>query len=137
MNRCAKKIAEGEEIRDVATYSIGVARMFLKEISRERVREAPLDAGPEPRTLPVEPETDREIRTECLRCCLAGLPAENREFILSYYEGDKGEKIRNRKELNQQFGIPASTLRMRALRMRETLQRCAEKCMQRTRSNLL
>src|SRR5712692_3511820 len=40
INRCAKKIGEGEEIRDVATYSIGVARMLVREMSRGRVRAA-------------------------------------------------------------------------------------------------
>src|SRR5881396_3250125 len=29
INRCAKKIGEGEEIRDLASYSIGVARMLV------------------------------------------------------------------------------------------------------------
>src|SRR5262245_6736399 len=44
MNRCARKIAQGEEIRDLATYSVGIARMLLREMGRERVRNAqPLD----------------------------------------------------------------------------------------------
>jgi len=29
------------------------------------------------------------------------------------------------------FGVPAGTLRMRALRVRETLQLCADNCLQR------
>ena len=40
INRCAKKIGEGEQIRDVATYCIGIARMLLLEMSRERPKEA-------------------------------------------------------------------------------------------------
>ena len=36
INRCARKIEEGSEIRDVATYCIGVARMLLLEMSREQ-----------------------------------------------------------------------------------------------------
>src|SRR5215475_5235787 len=35
INRCARKIEQGEEIRDVATYSIGVARMLLREMCRD------------------------------------------------------------------------------------------------------
>ena len=42
INRCAKKIGEGEEIRDLATYCVGVARMLLREMRRERAREARL-----------------------------------------------------------------------------------------------
>jgi hypothetical protein len=50
INRCAKKIADGEEIRDVATYCIGIARMLVFEMGRDRNKEArPLDQAPEPR----------------------------------------------------------------------------------------
>src|SRR5215471_7872325 len=38
INRGARKIEQGEEIRDVATYSIGVARMLLREMCRDRSR---------------------------------------------------------------------------------------------------
>src|SRR3954451_21899367 len=40
INRCARKIDQGEEIRDVPTYSIGVARMLLREMCRCRSRQA-------------------------------------------------------------------------------------------------
>src|SRR5215510_2058376 len=39
INRIAKKISEGEEIRNPASYYIGVARMLLLEINRERGRQ--------------------------------------------------------------------------------------------------
>jgi DNA-directed RNA polymerase specialized sigma24 family protein len=131
INRCAKKISEGEEIRDLGTYSIGVARMLFREMARERAKETlPLDQAPEPRTLPLEPERSEEARAECLKRCLSHLSAENRDLILSYYQGEKGQKIKNRKGLTALFRIPASTLRMRALRLREKLQACAENCVQ-------
>src|SRR5215468_12318314 len=38
MNRCARKIAAGEEIRDITTYSLGVARMLLREMARDCAR---------------------------------------------------------------------------------------------------
>jgi DNA-directed RNA polymerase specialized sigma24 family protein len=132
INRCAKKISEGEEIRDVATYCIGVARMVLREMSRDRSKQAlPLEEAPEPRVPPAEPESNPEGRLECLRRCLGQLSPETRSLILHYYQGDKGDKIKNRKGLTELLGIPASTLRMRALRVRERLQLCAESCMQR------
>ena len=89
-----------------------------------------LDEAPEPQSPPHEPAEDAEDRTECLRRCLGKLSAENRDLILAYYQGDKGEKIRNRKGLTQLFGLRSSTLRMRALRLRETLQQCSENCLQ-------
>ena len=138
LNRCARKIGEGEEIRDLAAYSIGVARMLFREQGRQRASEPrSIDQVPEPHVLPPESGFGVKDRLECLSRCLARLSAENRDLILSYYRGDKGEKIRNRKLLVQSFGIPASTLRMRALRVRETLQLCSEDCLRRQEGSWL
>jgi DNA-directed RNA polymerase specialized sigma24 family protein len=59
------------------------------------------------------------------------LSPDNRELILQYYNGEKGEKIQNRKKLLDRLGIPVNTLRMRALRLRERLQGCVEECLSR------
>jgi len=89
--------------------------MLLREMSRDRAIAArSLDEAPEPQSPPHEPAEEAEGRTECLRRCLGQLSAENRELILAYYQGDKGDKIRNRKGLTQLFGLRSSTLRMRA-----------------------
>jgi hypothetical protein len=110
--------------------------MLLREMSRDRAIAArSLDEAPEPQSPPHEPVQEAEDRTECLRRCLGQLSAENRELILAYYQGDKGDKIRNRKGLTQVFGLRSSTLRMRALRLRDTLQQCSEKCLQRRGEN--
>jgi DNA-directed RNA polymerase specialized sigma24 family protein len=130
INRCARKICEGEEIRDVKTYCIGIARMVVREMSRDRdFKVRSLDAAPEPRVAPLEPDQDGEQRVECLRRCLGHLSPETRDFILQYYHGDKGDKIRNRKGLMERMRLTQSTLRMRALRIRERLQLCAQSCM--------
>ena len=34
ISRCARKIGEGDEVRDVATYCIGIARMLVREMAR-------------------------------------------------------------------------------------------------------
>jgi DNA-directed RNA polymerase specialized sigma24 family protein len=131
LNRCARKIGDGEIIRDPATYCIGIARMLLFEMGRDRVMQArPLDEAPEPQVAPPESESDRDGREECLRSCLGQLPADLRALILSYYRGDKGDKIRNREGLTRRLGISPGTLRMRALRVRASLQLCAENCVQ-------
>jgi DNA-directed RNA polymerase specialized sigma24 family protein len=132
LNRCARKLAEGDEIRDVATYCLGIARLLLMEMNRERGKQArSLDEAPEPQAPPATPNDDSEPRVECLRRCLNQLSSDNRELILSYYHGEKTEKIRNRKGLTERFAIPASTLRMRALRVREALQSCTGNCLHR------
>jgi DNA-directed RNA polymerase specialized sigma24 family protein len=112
--------------------------MLFREQGRQRAGEPrSIDQVPEPHVLPPESGFGVKHRLECLSRCLARLSAENRDLILSYYRGDKGEKIRNRKLLVQSFGIPASTLRMRALRVRETLQLCSEDCLRRQEGSWL
>ena len=80
--------------------------MLVLEMSRERAKEArPLDKAPESQTMPPEPEDNQEFRMECLRRCLDQLSPENRNLILHYYQGEKDEKIKNRKGLMQVFGV--------------------------------
>jgi DNA-directed RNA polymerase specialized sigma24 family protein len=130
INRCARKIEQGEEIRDVATYSIGVARMLLREMCRDRSRLArSLDEIPEP-SAPAETGSVQEYDVEALRLSLAALSHDDRFLILNYYHGDKSDKIETRKMLSEIFGIGASTLRMRAMRIREKLQLCTRNYMQ-------
>src|SRR5262249_17755177 len=130
INRCARKIQEGEEIRDVATYSTGVARMLLREMGRDRFLQArSLDETPEPCARP-EVTSEPEPRVEALRLSLAELSHDDRFLILNYYNGDKSDKIKSRKMLSEVLGIGASTLRMRALRIREKLQLCTQNYMQ-------
>jgi len=130
INRCARKVAEGEEIRDTAIYCIGIARMVVREMVRDRAQQArSLEDAPEPRVAPAQLEIDADHRGECLRRCLERLSPETRNLILHYYQGDKGGKIRSRKGLTDALGIPPGTLRMRALRVRERLQSCAAACM--------
>jgi len=130
INRCARKIEQGEEIRDVATYSIGVARMLLREMCRDRSRQArSLDETREPCAWP-EMHSDLDHRVEALRLSLEELPHEDRFLILNYYDGDKSRKIKTRKMLSELFGIGASTLRMRAMRIREKLHLSTQNYMQ-------
>src|SRR6185369_8477333 len=80
--------------------------------------------------LSAEPDYAEE-RIGCLRTCLNALSIENRQLIAEYYEGEKGDKIQNRKKLVEKLGIPVNTLRMRALRLRDRLQGCVEECLSR------
>jgi len=131
INRIARKIDEGEEILNPAGYAMGVARLLLLEImkSRQREQSALNEIGTASEVYVAA--DDGEDRLECLRKCLQTLPADNRDLILQYYQGEKSEKIQNRKKLLDQLGIPVNTLRMRTLRLRERLQGCVEDCLSR------
>jgi len=131
INRCARKLGDGEQIRDLASYSIGVARMLFRESARERAKQAlPLEEVPEPSILPSEAKDSQDARVACLRQCLAQLSPKDRDLILGYYQDDKSEKIRHRKGLRRLFGIRSNTLRMRVLRIRQKLQLCVDGRMQ-------
>ena len=128
INRIAKRVAEGEEILNYSGYAVGVARLLLLEINKGRQREQLALAEIGQASEAYEEKDDGEHRLVCLRSCLETLTTDNRALILQYYQGEKGEKIQNRKKLMDQFGIPVNTLRMRALRLREKLQVCVEEC---------
>ncbi|MGA9771295.1 MAG: hypothetical protein WBV94_19835 [Blastocatellia bacterium] len=131
INRVAKRMAEGEEIRNPSGYLIGVARMLLLEINKERAREIhALEEMARPQVAFEDPE-ETQTNIGCLRDCLKNLSDDNRELIIQYYQGEKGAKIENRKRLTERFKIPVNTLRMRALRLRDKLQICMEDCLKR------
>jgi DNA-directed RNA polymerase specialized sigma24 family protein len=103
--------------------------MLLLEIIKARAKETV--ALTEIASAPIisADNSEAEGRIECLRECLQQLSAENRELIIQYYQGEKAVKIQNRKQLIERLGIPINTLRMRALRLRQTLQACVENCL--------
>ena len=127
-NRVARKVAEGEDIRNVAGYVMGVARLQVLEIikSDSRQREALGEYQKSFNEVAEIPET--ESRIDCLQKCLQQLSPDNRDLIIQYYQGDKGEKIENRKKLGVRLGVAMNTLRMRAQRLRDQLQGCVEEC---------
>ena len=127
-NRVARKIAAGEDIQKPAGYVMGVARLLVLEIikSLSRQREALGEYQQSYSDVAEVPES--ESRIECLQKCLQQLSSDNRELIVQYYQGDKGEKIENRRKLGERLGVAINTLRMRAQRLRERLQGCVEEC---------
>ena len=131
INRMAKRVAEGEAVLNPSGYAMGVARLLVLEIIKGRQREQAALNEITTNTEAYAEENDGDDRIDCLRQCLDTLSTENRQLILEYYQGEKGDKIRNRKKLIERLGIPVNTLRMRALRLRERLQLCVEDCLSR------
>jgi RNA polymerase sigma factor (sigma-70 family) len=140
LDRVIRKLDGGEEIQitDPASYLYGVAHNILKEYWREPTREViSLDSQPDNgnphANVAVPPTTEGELQeTELnlgyLDTCLRQLPPEDRKLILSYYEGDHRGRITCRQELAQSLEISPGSLRIRALRIREQLHRCINRC---------
>ena len=129
VNRFAKRASEGESIRNPTAYFLGAARMIALEIQKELAKERQaLSELARTETASYHFE-DLEPRVECLERCLAALDPQNRELILQYYQGEKGEQIGIRKRLSDRLSVPLNTLRMRAVRLRERLLLCVKDCL--------
>lgn len=130
LNRVTRKIDEGETIQDVATYCYGVARLvFLETLKspdskRTDFEELPPLAAAEP---VVE---DSDARQECFNRCLRELSAESQQVLLQYYQDEKRSKINNRLSLAERLGIPLNALRNRVQRLRDKLEQCIHRCLQ-------
>jgi DNA-directed RNA polymerase specialized sigma24 family protein len=128
LNRVARKIDEGLEIRDLSGYCYGVARLLHLETSKSPdTRRAGIEdlANIEAPAL----ETVDEQRLRCFETCLESLPSDSRLLITEYYQHDQQAKITGRKKLAQRLGIPINALRSRATRIRDRLENCVNYCM--------
>ena len=131
INRVIRKVDEGEEVRDLISYAHGVARMLLLETFRKQEREQiGIEDLPPPAVEPIRHE-DGENGVLCLRRCLNRLPEESRKLIVQYYQGEKSAKIEQRKRLAGGLCITLNALRYRAFELRQRLEGCIERCMQR------
>src|ERR1700674_5492340 len=125
IDRVAKNLEAGEEIRNLDAYCAGTARNVFLESLRTRRREEPVEGLLAPSAAPAEA---REQCSECLERCLRKLPSGEADLILRYYQNDKPSRIAARKELAKQVGIPLNALRIRTHRIRTRLESCVELC---------
>jgi len=141
INRVARKLAEGAEIRDesVLSYFYGVARNLFHEHLRDPDRNQTSVELLAPHKHPFEnPFELNKLRSEyseletklaCLDECAELLPPETRKMILAYYEGKQRARIENRRRLAEGLGPPMNSLRIRVHRIREKLEGCLVNCL--------
>lgn len=125
INRVTKRLNEirGYFKGDHAKYFYGVANKVHLEYLR---RKQPPDV-----MLP-DVESDRlEVEFKCLEHCLDGLTADNRHLVLQYYQLERKARIDQRKVLAKELGLNRNVLRIRAHRIRATLQQCMQECLER------
>ena len=130
INRIARNLEAGENIRHLAAYCVGIARHVFLESLRTRRHEDALQAltyaSPSP--------PDEDPRQDCLERCLRELSPENFQLIVQYYQENEQARIEARRDLALRLGIPSNALRIRAHRIRLRLQGCVEECMRRLHS---
>jgi DNA-directed RNA polymerase specialized sigma24 family protein len=132
INRIARNLEAGEQIRNFTAYCVGIARNVFLETLRVRKREEAFQIKANPSLArPDEPDQ----RRECLERCLRDLPAPDLHLITEYYRQDEKLRIALRRDLAGRLGIPLNALRIRTHRIRVQLERCVEQCMQESETN--
>ena len=124
INRVTSKLPEIH-----TTYTGEPARYFYgvaNKVHLEYTRRKPVPPLPDPKT----DCEQAELEYACLDRCVAKLTSEQRELVLSYYQEEKHAKIEHRKLLASRLGIAANALRIRAHRIRASLQECVKECLQ-------
>lgn len=130
VDRVAQKLPEIIDtfVGEPERYFHRVAFFVLMESRSKKLHEVEFDEN-----LPVagDPADDKlEVKDACLERCFKTVPNKDEELIRRYYYGDKGAKIRQRKELASKFNVKLPVLRVMALRIRQKLERCIVDCLQ-------
>jgi DNA-directed RNA polymerase specialized sigma24 family protein len=125
INRVTRKVPDIIEgyVGDPALYFYGVAhRVYLEQARKQRHP-----------VLPPLPDTPEETERDyaCLERCMDRLTSKSRELVLEYYQEEKQAKIDRRRELANRLGIAPNALRIRAHRIRASLQECVFECIKR------
>lgn len=139
ITRVTRRIDESVDVNVDSPYVYfhGTALNVVREYWRGQLKHKHEDIdSADPSVLSVgdaEDEMDREDedrqeqkRYGCMRECLLELPAESRDLIVKYHNGDNKKEIR--KLLAEKMNVQINVLRIRACRIRESLQNCVGRC---------
>jgi DNA-directed RNA polymerase specialized sigma24 family protein len=143
LNRVARRLEEEGAITGAtpAQYCYIVAKfVFLESLRRAESSPLSLDGLPDSHPAALSASTISELNDEkqkeeaqlnCLEQCLGNLDADNRQLLVEYYQGEQRAKIENRRLLAMRLGITVNALSIRACRMRDKLETCIRKCLNR------
>jgi len=132
LNRVARKLGEGIEIKNIGGYCYEVARLVLHETlkSPDRKHESLEAMNVEVAAAETGNEAEeKEMRLGCLDHCLDKLPESARDLIVEYYRESNGEHIERRKALAERLGLRREALANRVQRIRDKLEQCVSRCL--------
>ncbi|MDX2032477.1 MAG: sigma-70 family RNA polymerase sigma factor [Blastocatellia bacterium] len=131
-NRVARRLEEGEVVRNVADYCHGVARRLVFEAipAQNKLQDDPDDFQHISAKIEDPDELqDRERRYAAFERCLGKLSDEDRALVIGYYQTEKRAKIDNRVAIAQSLGVNLNSLRVRVHRIRAKLEDCITNCL--------
>jgi len=143
INRVTRRIYESApvEVSNPYLYFHGTALNVIREFWRGQLKHKqedfetldPLEFADENPQQKIEQELERkqtQNRFACMQECLRELPPENQDFIVEYHHGESKKDAR--KEMAERLNVSLNVLRIRACRVRESLQKCVDKCVKKT-----
>lgn len=116
-------------VGEPARYITVVARNLHLEYIEQTGHQEPLPETDHTKIAAAAPDDGKERESACLENCLNRLTPENRQLVLGYYQDNKRAKIDNRRLLAERLGIAINALRIRAHRIRNSLEECLTECL--------
>lgn len=131
--RVVQAISRGTTITvKPTTFVFGVAKLVALECRRKTRRRNETELNDAATTLAAGHAEAEDRLQACLRECLEQLSHFDHALIIKFYSGtEAGDDMRNRKELAKLLKIPITTLRKKAMRIRQRLERCVSGCVER------
>src|SRR5215813_1080137 len=128
-DRLTRRISEGEEIRNVFGYSLGIARLvWLESLKGPEARLAPFDDFHTP-PFQDDDEADRKSRYVCLDRCLRALPEAEGSMLVEYCFCEHGSRSAARQRIADRLEIPIGALRIRVHRIKTKFSECFDRCL--------
>ncbi len=129
LNRVAKKIAAGEEPRNILAYCHGFARMvWLEYLKNPGTKRGSLEDVPPTPCLGTD-EISRKERHACFYKCLQEIPIEEARMMVEYWYHEDRPNRDVRRELAEKLKISPTALRIRVYRLKKRLDDCIKKCL--------
>lgn len=128
MSRLAKKIAEGEEIRDVLRYSYRLAHwIWMEFLRRPESNYVPFDELPVLSFAPPDILLQKE-QSGCYLHCMQQITQEERRLVIEYWDNENQSHHKARKRLAKRMGLSLIALRIRITRIKKKLESCYSDC---------
>jgi RNA polymerase sigma factor (sigma-70 family) len=130
INRVIGKLPEiaPTYVGNPALYFSSTARFIHLEYERKKAQLFLLNSDMAKQVKQEEVE-NMDPEYECLDRCIERLSPANRELVLEYYKEEKQAMVENRKKLAEKIGIKLNALRVRADRIRASLEICVADCL--------
>jgi DNA-directed RNA polymerase specialized sigma24 family protein len=124
LDRLARRIAEGVEISSVQAFALGIARYVAQEQSAEQSHLLVFDEQLW-HNIPAHLATqNEEEEIDRMERCLKKLPRAEARLLEGYYLAPADNPMQARKDLANDLGISANTLRQRVFLARQSLRAC-------------